>query len=357
MSGTDGALLFWRNSSGDLEQVHVKGMIRRGLRLETVAGLGIALAIGAFATMAYASGGTTATTLNVTTHDSGGRTKATVKVSVAADDGLPASGAVSILEGTKTLAGVVLDADGQATANVTLAGGDHALRAVYTGDTTHTASTSITKNVQAMTGASPSFTLSYTAVSPSTLPMTLTAGTAGTVKVTITPVNNAALSAPMFVTLSCSGLPDQASCSFSPATIEILSTTPASCATGAAASACPPSSTMVLQTQAGSTVRNAAPAHSPIAWAILLPGILGLGGLAWGTRRRRWLSRISLLVLVAFVATLGTTGCAPRYDYYHHGPDPNLPTPSGSYTVTITGQSSDNITAITSSTTLALTVQ
>jgi hypothetical protein len=115
---------------------------------------------------------------------------------------------------------------------------------------------------------------------------------------------------------------------------------------------------MVLQTQAAGTARNAVPAHgSPIAWAILLPGILGLGGLAWGTRRRRWLSHLSLLALVAFVATLGTTGCAPRYDYYHHGPDTNLPTPSGNYTITITGQSSDNISAITTSTTMALTVQ
>ena len=335
----------------------MKGMIRRGLRLETVAGLGIALVIGVIAPMAYASSVSTATTLNVTAHDSGGRTKATVKVSVAADDGLPASGAVSILEGTQTLAGVVLDSDGLATANVTLAGGAHALRAVYTGDTTHTASTSVTQSVQAMTGSSPSFTLSLTPVTPSSFPMTLTAGTAGTVKVSINPVNNAALTAPMFVTLSCSGLPDQSACTFSPATVEILSTTPASCATGAAASACPPTATMVLQTQTGSTARNAAPTHSPIAWAILLPGILGLGGLAWGARRRRRLSRLSLLVLVAFVATLGTTGCAPRYDYYHHGPDPNLPTPSGSYTITITGQSSDGISAITTSTTMALVVQ
>ncbi len=40
-----------RDSSGDLEQVHVRGMNRRGLRLELVAGLGI----GAGA--AYAAGG------------------------------------------------------------------------------------------------------------------------------------------------------------------------------------------------------------------------------------------------------------------------------------------------------------
>jgi len=85
--------------------------------------------------------------------------------------------------------------------------------------------------------------------------------------------------------------------------------------------------------------------------------MLGLGGLAWGARRRRWISRASLLALLAVVTVLGTTGCNPRYYYYNHGPDTNLPTPSGSYTITITGQSSNGITAVTNSTTLALTVQ
>ena len=96
---------------------------------------------------------------------------------------------------------------------------------------------------------------------------------------------------------------------------------------------------------------------STIAWAILLPGALGLGGLAWGARRLRWLNRLALMGLVAFVTLLGTTACNPQYYYYNHGPGPNLPTPAGSYTVTVTGQSSNGITAITNSTTLALTVK
>jgi hypothetical protein len=338
----------------------VRGMIRRSLRLEVVAGLGIALAMSAFAPTVWASSVSTETTLNVTTHDNGGRTKATVKVAVAGADGSAASGAISIVDGSKTLASASLDGEGQATTEVSLIGGAHNLRAVYNGDSTHIASASTAQLVQAQAATTAGFTLSLTPVTPSSFPMTLTAGTAGTVKVTVTPVNNTSLSAPMFVSLSCSGLPDQTACTFSPSTIEILSTTPTSCTSGSAAADCPPTSTMVLQTQAGGTAKNALPTgknSNTIAWAVLLPGMMGLGGLAWSTRRRRWMSRLSLMALLALVTMLGATGCNPRYGYYHHAPDTNLPTPSGSYTITITGQSSDGITAITNSTTMALVVK
>ena len=95
---------------------------------------------------------------------------------------------------------------------------------------------------------------------------------------------------------------------------------------------------------------------SPIAWALLLPGALGLGSLAWGARRRRWLQRLALLSFIGLVATLGTTGCNPLYYYKNHGPSPNLPTPAGTYTVLVTAQSSNGITATTHSTTIVLTV-
>ena len=88
-----------------------------------------------------------------------------------------------------------------------------------------------------------------------------------------------------------------------------------------------------------------------------IPGALGLGGLAWGTRRRAWLNRLSLLALVALVTVLGATACAPRYDYYNHGPPIPPPTPAGTYTVLVTAQASNGITATTQSTDLALTIQ
>ena len=64
-----------------------------------------------------------------------------------------------------------------------------------------------------------------------------------------------------------------------------------------------------------------------------------------------------MLGLVGIVAMLGMTACSPLYTYRNHGPSPNLPTPTGTFTLLVTAQSSNGITATTHSTTLALTVQ
>jgi hypothetical protein len=85
--------------------------------------------------------------------------------------------------------------------------------------------------------------------------------------------------------------------------------------------------------------------------------MLGFGGLAWGARRRSWLQRLSLVLLVGLVATLGTTGCSPLYNYYNHGPTNPHETPAGTFNVTVTGQSSNGVTATANSTTLVLTVE
>jgi hypothetical protein len=113
---------------------------------------------------------------------------------------------------------------------------------------------------------------------------------------------------------------------------------------------------MLLLTQAASTTVSANRTGG-VAMAILLPGALGLGGLAWSLRRRAWLSRFCLLALLALVTTLGTTGCSPLYRFYNHGPVPNPATPAGTYTLLVTAQSSNGVTATTHSATLAFTVQ
>jgi hypothetical protein len=266
-------------------------------------------------------------------------------VTVIGQDGQPATGTVAIRDYGKDLAGAVLNAEGRASLVLGLQGGDHQLRAVYTGDDTHKASVSNLSGVHAQNNAGTAdFQIS---ISPATL--SLTAGQAGTVIASITPENSNTLSGPMFVTLSCSGNPDESSCTFTPENVEILQN-----------AVNPVTSSMVFQTQLGSTA-SATPAGrqsaNPIAWAFLLPGALCLAGLAWGSRRRRWLSRFSLLALAGLVTMLGTTACNPRYYYLNHGPIPNPPTPSGSYTVNVTAQSTNGITAITHSTTLALTVK
>ena len=280
---------------------------------------------------------------------------------VTAADGLPASGVVVIEDGDLELAEAALNAQGVASPVFSLPAGDHDLRAVFVGDASHLTSASATSYATAQASSTPSFTLSLAPVAPSTLPLTLTAGKSGTIAVTVIPEDNAALTSPMFVTLSCSGLPSEASCTFTPESVEILPTTPASCPANSPASDCPPISSMLLQTVAVSGARVLQPgfpgsAGRPVAWAILLPGILGLGGLAWGARRRRWLQRLALVALIGMVTALGTTACKPTYNYYNHGPVPNPATPSGTYTVTVTAQSTNGVSAITTNTTMVLTV-
>jgi len=319
----------------------VRGLIGRNPRLELVAGLGIALAMAMPALAAENPRGiATQTTLTVEAHDQAGRTSATLEVSVLGDDSLPATGAVTISDHGQPLAGAALNQQGQAKLVFALAGGDHSLTADYAGDAAHRASTSEPAPLQAEATTTPDFQIS---VAPATL--SVTPGQSGTVVASVTPENSSGLTAPMFVTLSCSGLPDQSSCLFTPANIEILPN-------GATAI---PSNLVILTQQASASAAH--PGSSPVALAILLPGALLLGGLAFSVRRRPWLQRFSLVALLALVTTLGATGCNPRYRYLNHGPPPNPGTPAGTYTVDITAQSSNGVTATTHTTTLAFTVQ
>jgi hypothetical protein len=332
-----------------LEQVRVRGLICRGSRLELVAAFSIALAVPTLAAARENSGWQSPrmdsqTSMTVETRDQRGRTQATVAVTVAGDDGLPATGAVTISDRGMPLAGAALNAQGHATIVVALSPGPHSLLAIYKGDAAHLGSVSQSVGAHAQTASTPNFTVSVT---PATL--SLEPGQSGSVVASVIPQNSSALTAPMFVTLSCSALPDQAACTFTPENVEIAPNATA-----------PIPSSMVIGTQFGSQgqAQLAPPSRSnPVDWALLLPGVFSLGGLAWVARRRAWLSRLALLALLGLVTVLGATACAPRYDYYNHGPPANPATPAGTYTVFINAQSSNGVTAITNSTTLALTVQ
>jgi Bacterial Ig-like domain (group 3) len=327
----------------DLEQVHVTRIFCRSLRLQWVATLGIVFAIPALAATAASPQQATQTTLLVDTHDLAGQTQATLSITVAGADGSPATGSIAINDHGRPLAGFALDPQGHATATVALAPGDHNLSAVYTGDTAHLTSSSQVAPVHAVAGTTPDFSVS---IAPGTL--SLKQGQSGSATVSVTPISAASLSAPMFVTISCAGLPDQTACTFTPENIQIP--------VGATADI---NSSMVLATQAPTLVKAEPIQHRdarPIALALALPGSLAFVGLAFGARRRRFFSRLVLLALVGFVAVLGATACNPLYNYKNHGPTPNLPTPAGTYNVTISAQSSNGVTATTHTTTLALTV-
>jgi hypothetical protein len=344
-----------------LNQVQLNSRKRRSLRLEWLVAAGAACAFALLSCAAAAQDVATRTTLNVSTTIRAGQTLATAAVSVSGEDGQPASGAVEILEGNRILASAALDSAGQAAPSFSLPGGAHALTAAYPGDARHLASSSPAVEADGANSTTPGFQVTVSPVAPPSFPMVLAQGQSGTAEVTITPVNNSSLTAPMFVTLSCSGLPNESSCTFTPESVEILADTPASCPSGSPPASCPPVSSMLVQTQgqeSGQSPTASAPRPpGAFAWAILLPGTLGLGGLAWGTRRRRGFGRLFFLLLLSFVTALGASGCGPLYRFYQHGPGYPPATPAGSYTITVSAQSSNGVTAITNSTTLALTVQ
>lgn len=331
----------------------MRGINCRGLRLQLVAGLGIALAMPALAASAVA----TTTTLTAGTL-SGCSQPLTITVTAGGQPvavtagGQPIASAVYIedlINGQEVqLAGVALNSEGTSSATLPLTAGSHTLTAVYTGNSSYATSTSSPAVSVDITNAN---SCPFTpAVSPATA--SLTAGQLTTATVTITPSPEfvSSLTGPAFVTLSCGVIPDQTSCTFTPENVEIQPGQNAGVI-----------SSMEIQTEAAS-LTSASPANrpgkgsSPIAWAFLLPGALGLGGLAWGTRRRLLLSRLSLVALVGLVTLLGTTACNPRYAYEHHGPIPNLPTPAGNYTVIVTAQYSNGVTVDKQSTTFELTV-
>jgi hypothetical protein len=338
-----------------LELVHVRGIIRRGLRLELVAGLGIALAMPALAASAGVATTTALTvpqTTQITQSDAQTCSLTSFSVSVTAAEGVPA-GTVNIEEDAVSLASATLNSTGQANFQFALTDGVHSLSAVYAGNADFLTSSSAAASVTISNQCDSSYVVTVSNLSPTTSgTLTLTPGQAGTGTISVTPLQEfvSKLTTPAFVTISCSGLPDQASCIYTPESVEILPDQNAAV-----------TSSMVLQTYAKSTT-SASPATrpgkgaSPIAWAFLLPGALGLGGLAWGARRSRWLSRLSLLSLVSLIILLGTTGCNPRYSYEHHGPVPNPGTPAGTYTLTVTAQTNNGVTAITQNTTFVLTV-
>jgi hypothetical protein len=338
----------------------------RGLRLEWVAALGIAMAWPAL--MATPLGtATSTTTISVQTNQSSAQTNpsgavcslTTVAVTVTgpADSATP-TGTVTIDDGVTSKVAIgsqTLSTTGTASFTFALASGSHTLTAVYSGDSTYAQGSPSAAASPAITSqCSASFAVTVSSLSPSN---TLTAGQTGTGTVTITPLPSLIESlgnAPAFITVSCSGLPQQSSCSFTPEDLEIVPGQDEGV-----------TSAMVLTTQAQGGARAVSPAplgrgSSHIAWALLLPGMLGLGGLAWGGAcgggRRAWLRRLMLLALLGLITTLGTTACSPLYNYYHHGPPVNYPTPSGTYTVTVTGQSSNGVSAITNSTTISVTV-
>jgi hypothetical protein len=267
----------------------------------------------------------TQTTLTVATDNAGPRTRTTLTAHVSGGLGAP-SGVVNFRSGQTDLGSALVDSDGKASLETDLLpAGSHPVVAFYQGQSAYLNSTSSPELVQANVSTAAGFTVAAT-------PTSLSTAVGGFVSsnVTVTPVNgfNA------FVSLSCTGLPINTTCTFSPVSVSAACTTSA---TGAQ-TCTPGASVMQIQTQTPSPTKTARNGDVGMrGYAFVFPVLFGLAGL--GARKRgAW--RNLALGMLAFAGLMGMTACSQRYNYLNHGPPPNPGTPIGSYTVTIQASSS-----------------
>lgn len=184
----------------------------------------------------------------------------------------------------------------------------------------------------AATSTVPSFNVT---ASPSSA--TVTAGGFTTVVLTVNSVNGFNGT----VNLSCSNLPTQATCTFTPVSVQLTSKDSSI------------TSSLQIATVAASGVSknvapgNGSPAGSPFGrggtryLAFLLPGGVALLGVF--ALRRKHGNALKMLGLVALLAvcSTGLTACGARYSYLLHKPFPNYGTPSGLYSVVVSAYSSN----------------
>jgi hypothetical protein len=269
----------------------------------------------------------TQTTLTVATDNAGPRTRATLTAHVSADQTGSPSGVVNFRSGETDLGSALLDSEGNASLQTdVLPAGPHQVVAVYQGQSTYQSSISRIEHLQANVSTVAGFTVAAT-------PTSLSTAVGGFVSsvVTVTPVNgfNA------YVSLSCSGLPINAICTFTPVNV------PAACtaSAGGGETCTPGTSVMQIQTQTPSPIAAVGTRDNGAIprYAFVFPAVFGLAGLGL-SKRRAW--RNLLLVMLVFSGAMGMTACSERYNYLNHGPPGNPGTPVGSYTITIQAQSS-----------------
>lgn len=300
-----------------------------------------ALSFAAVATvMAFSLAGTawaaglgqaaTQTSLSVSTAGGSNGSIVTLTADVTAlneSDGTPPAGVVTFRSGGHDLGSAIVNSQGEAVLKTgNLPPGSHQVVAVYQGDAQNGVSISPSSQLDTPSSQVAGFNVTAT---PSSL-KTVAGGFASSV-VTVTPVSgfNA------YVSLSCSGAPINATCTFSPTNVK------ASCVQGAGGSeVCTPvNSTLQIQTLSpgGGRVNNGISSlrqgkSGLPAYAFAFPALFGIIGL--GARRKRVISSLALMLFLLAVS-LSLSSCKEQYNYLNHGPPANTGTPTGNYTVTI----------------------
>jgi Pro-kumamolisin, activation domain/Bacterial Ig-like domain (group 3) len=214
-------------------------------------------------------------------------------------------------------------------ADSTLAQGHYSITAKYAGDTNYGGSTSAPVSV----AVEPDFTLA-----PSSSSLIVTRGMSNTVALTIGG-NDGYKGTITFSPQSCSGLPSESSCAFSPSSV-----------TGAG------QVTITISTKAPSqAILRADPGHLRLAWlgsvgTLVLFGLVSYP-LGSSGRRRFVLLIVGLSLLLSLAGCGGGSSTSGNGGSSGGGGDPG--TPVGSYVVTVTATSG----SLTHTITIAVTVE
>lgn len=227
------------------------------------------------------------------------------------------TGSVTFSDGSTSI-GTANLASGVATfSTASLSAGAHSITAAYGGDTANAASSSSAVVVTVTAAPGGDFSI---ALNPST--GSVSPGSSATSTITITPSGGFSQA----IALSCSGLPANSTCTFSPTSI-----TP----NGTAAS----TSTLTIATDVKSASLGTKPFRTP-GGATSLAMLAGGGSLGLLLLRRRrkaprlWLLQMGLVA--AFLFTSATIGCG-------HGASATTTTPTGTSQITVTATAGSTV--------------
>jgi sugar lactone lactonase YvrE len=282
----------------------------------------------------------TTTTLATSNANASAGTAVTFTATVAPKTPVP-TGTVTFNDGTKALGTGTVSSSGVATyATSTLAAGTHSVTAVYAGDADHAGSTSsvLTETISTATAPPASFTLTAKSTS-----LSIQQGSSGTVSLTLTAVNGFSEA----VTLSCSGLPANSTC-----TVPSPSTPTAA---GTATSVTINTDTTATTAQLKPDAESLAPKSGSMT-ALAGAGLAGLA-LLFGIPARKRLGRFSsfysilMAVLLSGALASVSIGCGGGSN------SSNTPTtPVGTSTVTVSATAGSGATAITQTVSVKVTV-
>lgn len=325
-----------------IEDLHLlsgiwKSFLSGGRRVKRAAGTPIAIWLGlasmsGFALAEQPQAIATQTQLSATTQPSMHGTRANFTVHVGPLSGnANASGAVTLVDGGGLqLGSAVLNENGDATIQTSaLLPGRHAVHALYGGTGSFAGSLSPEADVTAEASPETSGTPGFTATASPTA-LNVTQGDTISTTITLTPQNGFS----NYVSLSCTGLPADTTCTFLPVNVFVSGTT---------------ATTSILSIETyGPTGPNALlrQNRTPI-WAFVFPGMVGIAGL--GMRRRGWRNAGRMLVAVAGIwfMTGAMSGCSQRYHYLNRPPAASTGTGLGSTDITIEAQAVSGVVVTT----------